>query len=157
MIFWVILFFLAGMALVIAEFFLPGMVCGILGVTAFIASAAIGISYYPDYVALIVGAEILGALFCVVTGLVLLSKTNAGKHLRLDAAQRPDQGWVSTVTDDSLKGATGVVLTQLRPAGTIEVNGKRIDAVSEGSFIDQGVQIRVVDVHGSRVVVEQIG
>lgn len=156
MIFWVVLFFMAGMTLVIAEFFLPGLVCGILGVLSFIASGVIGVRYYPDYVALIVGAEILGAVFCVITGLVLISKTRAGRHLRLEVAQRPEEGWVSTVSDESLVGAAGVVLTQLRPAGTIEVNGKRIDAVSDGTFIDQGSRVRVLEVHGNRVVVEQI-
>ena len=156
MILWVVLFFLAGMVLIIAEFFLPGAVCGILGVLAFIASAYIGISYYPEYLVLIVGAEILGAVVCVVTGFFLLSKTPAGRHLRLETSQHPETGWVSVVTDKTLIGKEGLVLTSLRPAGTIEVDNHRIDAVSDGVFIDKDDKVRVLDVQGSRVLVERI-
>jgi membrane-bound serine protease (ClpP class) len=34
------------------------------------------------------------------------------------------------------------------------VNGKRVDAVSDGSFIDKGARVRVIEVQGARVVVE---
>lgn len=153
---WMVVFFLVGLAFIMAEFFLPGAVCGVMGVLSLVASAAVGISNYPDYVALIIGAEIMGALACVVAGFLLLAKTRAGKRLLLETAQKPEEGWVSVVTDTSLMGAVGVVMTQLRPAGTIDVNGKRVDAVSDGTFIDQGARVRVKEVHGSRVVVETV-
>jgi membrane-bound serine protease (ClpP class) len=86
----------------------------------------------------------------------LLARTRAGKHLILSTSQQAAAGWVSVDTDASLIGAEGEVHSALRPAGTVNINGKRVDAVSEGSFIDKGARVRVLEVHGSRVVVEQI-
>jgi membrane-bound serine protease (ClpP class) len=43
----------------------------------------------------------------------------------------------------------------LRPAGSIMVGNKRIDAVSNGIFIDAGKTVRVVEVEGHRVVCEE--
>ena len=47
-------------------------------------------------------------------------------------------------------------LSKLRPAGTIEIDGKRVDAVSEGAFIEKGKKVKVISVSGSRIVVREI-
>ena len=44
----------------------------------------------------------------------------------------------------------------LRPAGTIRIGKERVDAVSAGSFIERDVEVRVVEVEGTRVVVEPV-
>ena len=54
-----------------------------------------------------------------------------------------------------LLGAEGVALTTLRPAGTAEFNGKRVDVVTDSEYIDHGKQIVVVAVEGMRVVVRE--
>jgi membrane-bound serine protease (ClpP class) len=71
-------------------------------------------------------------------------------------AQLAEAGYVSAVSDASLLNHTGRVLTALRPSGTIVVDNKRVDAVSEGVFIEEGTRVRVMQVHGSRVVVEAL-
>lgn len=43
----------------------------------------------------------------------------------------------------ALVGREGLVLTDLRPVGVVEVNGKRYDALSEESLIRAGSRIRV--------------
>ncbi len=50
--------------------------------------------------------------------------------------------------------AATVTATGLRPSGRIEIDGHLIDAVSTGGFIDPGTAVRVVEVHGNRVVVD---
>ena len=42
------------------------------------------------------------------------------------------------------------------PAGTIRIGKERVDAVSAGSFIERDVEVRVVEVEGTRVVVEPV-
>jgi membrane-bound serine protease (ClpP class) len=56
----------------------------------------------------------------------------------------------------SLVNQTGQALTKLRPSGTAIINGKRVDVVSEGGFIDAGQSIKVVAVEGLRVVVRPV-
>ena len=151
---WLAIMYGAGIVLILAEFIVPGMICGILGGAMVIASAVIGCRTFPEYSVMIVVGEIVGVFISVVFGMFLLSRTRAGKRLILDSSQQAGAGWVAAESDTSLLDAHGEVFTALRPAGTIMVNGKRIDAVSDGTFIDKGVRVRVLEVHGSRVVVE---
>lgn len=156
MIWWVVLFLIAGMTLVISEFFLPGAVLGGLGVVLVIISAALGIYSYPEYALFIIIGEILGVVLCTVLGFLLLTRTRASKLLTLRDAQKADEGYVSAVSDTSLLNREAVVLTALRPSGTIRSGDKRVDAVSNGIFIEEGARVRIVEVHGSRVVVEPL-
>jgi membrane-bound serine protease (ClpP class) len=47
-------------------------------------------------------------------------------------------------------------LTKLRPSGTAVINGKRVDVVTEGAFIEPGQSIKVVAIEGLRVVVRAV-
>lgn len=151
---WLAILYAAGIVLILAEFIVPGMICGILGATLVIASGVIACLRFPEYTVLIVVGELIGVIVAVIIGMFLLSKTRAGKKLILESSQQAEAGWVANESDKSLIGTTGEVFTALRPAGTILINHKRIDAVSDGSFIDKGIRVRVIEVHGSRVVVE---
>lgn len=151
---WALLLFLLGVFLVILEFILPGAVCGIIGVGCLVASSWIGISAYPEYTVFIIIGELVGAAAGCGLGLLLLAKTSVGRSLFLDTTQSDQEGYSNMASDLSLVGATGLVLTALRPSGTIEANGQRIDAVSDGDFIEEGTLVRVLEVHGNRVVVE---
>jgi membrane-bound serine protease (ClpP class) len=57
---------------------------------------------------------------------------------------------------EHLKGEIGKTLTPLRPAGSTEIGGRRIDTVAKGVMIDQGELVRVVAVEGNRVVVRRL-
>ena len=52
-----------------------------------------------------------------------------------------------------LVGKVGRTITALRPAGAVDVEGRRVDVVAEGVFVDAGREVRVVSVEGARVVV----
>ncbi|HRK74615.1 MAG TPA: NfeD family protein [Rhodothermales bacterium] len=41
-------------------------------------------------------------------------------------------------------GKSGIVLTPLRPTGIIEVEGERMEVVTEGGFISSGSKVRIV-------------
>lgn len=53
-------------------------------------------------------------------------------------------------------GDTGVAESPLRPAGRILLDGEYVDAISDGSYVDAGDAIQVVDVRANRVVVRRI-
>jgi len=52
-------------------------------------------------------------------------------------------------------GDTGVAITDLRPAGTAQINGKHTDVYSEGDFIPKGSEIKVVSTENAGVKVTQ--
>ena len=53
-------------------------------------------------------------------------------------------------------GMNGETRSDLRPAGIAIVDGKRIDVVSEGGFIEKGSKVKVVALDGPRVVVARV-
>ncbi|MBR3746551.1 MAG: hypothetical protein IKP64_15115 [Selenomonadaceae bacterium] len=86
------------------------------------------------------------------------SKKNVGllDELVLDERQKNRDGYTSVTDKKKFLGAIGVCATDLRPAGTITVEGEPLDVVTEGNFVKQGDTVKVINVDGSRVLVRQI-
>lgn len=57
----------------------------------------------------------------------------------------------------ALVGRVGAAATTLRPTGAMEIDGERIDVVTEGEFVEAGTAVRVLYVQGTRVVVAREG
>ena len=51
-------------------------------------------------------------------------------------------------------GDTGRVLFELRPTGRAEIDGQTVDVVTPGNWVPPGQPIRVIEIHGNRIVVE---
>ena len=108
--------------------------------------------------------------YCAMTVIALLgifvvlylsnssSKKNAGMldELVLDERQKNRDGYTSVTDKSRFLGAIGVCATDLRPAGTITVEGEPVDVVTEGNFVKKGDIVKVINVDGSRVLVRQI-
>lgn len=58
---------------------------------------------------------------------------------------------------DDLVGTHGVATTPLVPGGKARFGNRLLDVVAEGEVIARGQQIVVVEVHGSRIVVQTVG
>jgi membrane-bound ClpP family serine protease len=81
-----------------------------------------------------------------------LSKTRLARRFVLESEPVPRLG--AGVAE--LVGKSGVALTVLRPAGTVDIDGRRIDVVTEGQYIEADAPVRVVAVEGTRVVVTAV-
>jgi membrane-bound serine protease (ClpP class) len=55
-----------------------------------------------------------------------------------------------------LRNRTGKTVSPMRPSGTVEFDGKRVDAMTEGVMLDAGVWVRCLDVKGGKVIVRQM-
>ena len=53
-------------------------------------------------------------------------------------------------------GDRGVADSLLRPAGRVKINGRVVDVVSDGSFVDQGVPIQVIKINGNVITVTEV-
>jgi len=53
-------------------------------------------------------------------------------------------------------GDTGTADSPLRPAGKVLFGDEPVDVVTEGSFIEKGVQVRILKISGNRTVVREI-
>ncbi len=151
---WVVLLFVAGIALILAEVLLPGGILGSLGAVCLMASAGLAIYEYPDQAFWIIIAELIGVFISIAIGFYLFPRVGLGRRMILANEQTVEDGYVSNVTDESLMGQMATAFTALRPAGTILIGDKRMGAVTTGNFIGQGDSVRIVEVHGNRIVVE---
>ena len=117
------------------------------------ASSAIMMVAYCSMIAI----AVLGIFIVLYLG-SRSSKKNAGmlEELVLDERQQNRDGYTSVIDKSKFLGAIGVCVTDLRPAGTITVEGEPVDVVTEGSFVKAGDSVKVINVDGSRVLVRQI-
>jgi len=144
MIWWVLILFVAGATLITVEFVVPGGICGSAGGLMIIGSTVLGCYHYPDYWLPILMLEFLGTIASVILGMYLLPRSPFGKLLILGNTQKAEEGWVNEKSDTGLIGKVGKVVTPLRPVGTVEFCTERLQAVSEGSFIDRDAVVRVI-------------
>ena len=80
------------------------------------------------------------------------------RRLVLQESETLEKGYVSKDphAHSELLGFSGKAVTALRPAGTVEIDGKRLDAISDGSFLPVGTKVRVIETKGSQVVVTAV-
>jgi membrane-bound serine protease (ClpP class) len=103
-----------------------------------------------------VAFSILAALLGAFALFRVLPMLPFGRRLVLEGGMAADLGYVST--PESFRawlGRTGVAISPLRPAGTADIDGERVDVVSDGGFIEAGASIEVARVDGYRIVVRR--
>ncbi len=153
-----------GVVLVVLELLvIPGItVAGIAGVLALVAGLGMTLIGAGATVSAIVGAlgrvalSILLAMGGALALLRFLPNLPFGRRLVLETGMQADVGYVSAPPSDrQWLGRTGTALSPLRPAGIAEIDGARVDVVSDGGFIDAGAAIEVTRVDGNRVVVRR--
>jgi len=153
----VLLLFVLGLLLIIAELFVtPGLgALGILGIAAILFSVF--------WAAPSAGYAVTAILIALIAAVALIAVTikfgktrNVWNRLILKLKQENEQGYVAPNAKlIGLVGTKGYALTVLRPAGTAEIDGRKIDVVTEGEFIEPGTPIEILQVDGMRVVVRK--
>jgi membrane-bound serine protease (ClpP class) len=56
----------------------------------------------------------------------------------------------------ALLGAIGVTATPLRPAGKVQFGEDFVDVVAEGSYVQPGTRVQVIEIEGNRIVVKEV-
>ncbi len=153
-----IILFTIGLILLLVEILvIPGF--GFAGIGGL---AAMGISVFmasenPQQALLSMAVALMGTLVLVIIGMKLMGTRNLWSRLILQTRQEKQTGYQAPSQQlENYLGQEGRALTQLRPAGAMEIDGKRIDVVTEGDFIPRGSRVQVIKVEGTRVVVRPV-
>lgn len=144
----------AAVTMLIAEIIVPtGGLLGILTVGLFGYSLYLVFTGISTTVGMIfVMADIVLVPVVFFGGIKLLAKSPA----TLKTSLSKDDGYSSQAEDlAGFAGASGPALTDLRPAGMAMLNGRRVDVVSRGDYIEKGAEVVVSAVEGNRVVVRR--
>jgi membrane-bound serine protease (ClpP class) len=154
-----------GLALLAAEIFvLPGFgIAGALGIIALLGSfvlSLLGTGDRSEVVYLAVGRVVLSLLAASIAALLILRflpRLAAGRRLVLEATLATgERHSAAPQSEGRWLGRTGRASSALRPAGIAEIDGERVDVVSEGEWIDAGRRVEVTRVEGGRIVVRQV-
>jgi len=148
-------FIVIGFMLLFFELFLPGGVIGVIG------AILIGVGVYGTFDAYGPLWGIPVSLFCsfgilafIVWWARYFPESRMGSVFNLRTEISKTSGYVSQdASDSAYLGKRGVTVTTLRPSGEAEIDGRRIDVISQGGYIEKGETIEVVEVDSNRIVV----
>lgn len=170
---WEILLFFVGAILLLVEIFvIPGFgVAGISGIALILFSlvssllqnegfdfevpqAGAGLSVVQALATVLIPFAIL-ITFLLFFGQNLLQMA-AFKRLALQSTQDAEAGYVVADQQHHLVGETGLALTDLRPAGKVQIAGRPYDAKATTGWIDKGTTVRIVAQERFELVVEPV-
>ncbi len=153
---WTILLLLMGLGLVIMEVFIPSSgVLGFLALCSLVGAVIMGFTSGPGTGLAVLGIIILGLPVIVVTALHYWPHTPIGRRILLKVPGNQDVLPGSSRREQLKKliGRVGRAKSKMLPSGVISVDGRTVDAVSDGMAIEPGQKIRVIEVRGNRVLV----
>lgn len=144
----------AGVAVLLAEALLPSG-----GLLTVVGAGCIGYSLYLVFTdisvfsgMIFVMADIVILPVILIAGLRLLARSPFA--LKSDLSSKSGYASYDEKTAGYL-GKEGTAATDLRPAGTAIIEGKRLDVVTRGDYIEKDSQVKVSAVEGGRIVVRK--
>ncbi len=152
----VVILFTMGILLLIIEAFVTGFgVLGAGGMVALAASILLSAASTGEGLRNLLISIVLAGFIIAISFRYLVKSTRL-QNIILSYKEDKDLGYVGPKSFTELVNKEGVALTTLRPSGTAEIEGERVDVVSEGGYVSRGARVRVVNIEGSRVIVREI-
>lgn len=167
---WEILLFFVGLVLLALEIFvIPGFgIVGILGILCVFFGLILSLINndfftFPDGIMETIGYALFRVTVTLLIGIGLAAAFGgsifnfpAFKKMVLVNDQKSNEGY-SIQQDEQLHviGLEGIVLSDCRPSGKVEINGNIYDAISDAEYILKGTKIIVTKVQGYSVKVKK--
>ena len=154
---WAVALFILGAVFFVIEIMIPGFgIFGILGIVLTLLGLMFSAKSLRDFV---IQAGITLAICAVSVPIMykLFGRLKVFDKIILKHGETNEEGYMapSQQTIGAL-GKTGTTVTMLRPSGMAVIDGRRMDVLSHEGIIEPGVEIRVIDTSGNRVVVERV-
>lgn len=150
-----LILFVSGVLLMLIELFIPGFgFWGISGISCILVSVFLTLG--SDVAALsLLAISLVVAVVVFLLIIKFLPSSQLWDKMILKDSETKQDGFSSSYDYSNYVGKEGIVITLLRPAGLVDIDGVQIDVVSEGQYIEQGTRVKVVSVNGSRILVKR--
>ena len=149
-----VILFAVGIIMTGIEIFRPGFgAAGISGIVLLAAGILVTAKDFRQGLILL-AAVAVAVLILFVIAVTVMSGGRLPKKSVLKEETDSGSGYVAVRDSSDLMGRCGRAVTMLRPAGMADICGQRVDVVSRGDFIEQGAEVEVVEISGSRIVVK---
>ena len=133
---------------------------GLISVCAFMCLAGgILIFFQHSVVAGWIGVAIAAVMVpsLLVVAYKMFPRTRFGKSVTLTPPQRePGDAIADSSELKEMLGAVGIVLTPLRPVGTCDFSGQRVECVAESGYVEKDKKVKVIRVQATQLTVRQI-
>jgi membrane-bound serine protease (ClpP class) len=145
-----------GFVLIFFEFYLPGAVMGIAG-GVFVLLSLISFALASESpVAVGVYAIAIGiSLYFLIKFAIWRIRTAKPSRSIYSADSQDGAGYQAVNYDQTAIGKEGIVLTDLKPAGFIMIEGKQHPAISREGYLSKGVKIKVIGGEESNLIVRK--
>ena len=165
-----LLLFLVGVILLILEILIiPGFgIAGISGIILIVVALVLSMQKFviPSFSwqrriiqknFLIVGIGVITSFLIFGILMFFLPKLRIFHLLTLTTEQKKETGYTvqSKEIVNKYIGKRGVAITNLRPAGKAKINNEIVDVESDGEFIEESVEVEVIDVSSNRILVRK--
>jgi len=153
---WVVAVAVLGVLCIFAEVFLPGGVLGVVG-GLLISISFVGAYHVWHFTApffLFTLGFLVAGVAAYIIAIRVMPRTAVGKLIFLRDTQKGYD--VSVSGDQEMIGKEGIALSFLRPTGVAEIDGKRVNVVTEGDFIEKNARIKVCELKDNHLVVRKI-
>jgi membrane-bound serine protease (ClpP class) len=142
---------LAGFVLIGTEIFIPGGILGIFGSIAWLAAAIVGLQKFPEPWNAVSAVSLLFiGILTFVVWIRFFPKSRFGRLLSLNENSAT---YKAHKTSELPVGTVGEALSTLRPSGIAVFEGKRVDVVADGEWIEAGQSVMISSTSGGRVSV----
>ena len=149
-----ILFFVAGVFLLVVEVFIPGFgLAGMAGIGLVLVSGALAA---PNRLAawLVLSVSLFASGIAVAI-FILRGRETIFAQYALTTALTSKRGYTASSSKSALVGETAWTTSPLRPTGTIRVGEEFYSALSEGNYIAQDEEVKIVRVEGNQIFVRR--
>ena len=141
---------IVGIVLLVAEIFIPSFgITGALGTVLILIGVIITADTFMT--GLIIFAIVIVIAMILMIIAYRLVATNGSPFVLTEKLHEDN-----TYNLEYFKGKKGVAMTPLRPSGTGDFDGVRLDVLTQGEFIEKGTTIYVNNVAGKRIFVRKV-
>lgn len=152
-----IILFCVGVLLLIVEMCHPGFgAAGVLGLVCLVADIFLTAKTVEQGL-ILTGIIAVIVVILLIISVTLVSKGKLPRTLTLKESTDRASGYIGGESLEKYLGKEGRALTDLRPAGTAELEGERVDVLTRGEYLEAGTDLTVIEVGGNRVVVKKKG
>ena len=146
-----------GLVFVTIELFTPGFgVPGITGLVLLLAGIVIASDSVLEGMVLFI---VILLLLCLLFTIAVKSASGgvlAKSPLVLKESANKQDGFTSGEDMGYFLGREGVVVSMLRPVGTADFDGVKLEVLAEGEIVENGSKVKVVKVEGRKLIVRKI-
>ncbi len=149
--------FIVGLILILIEMMIPGF--GLPGISGIIF-VVLGVILAMDSVTNAILSISIAIIITTIVVIVLVKRGFESKLIKsivLSNQHIREKGYLSSDSgDEDLISKEGVAASDLKPSGFMDIDGNRIDVLSDDGYITRGTKIVIARIEGSKIFVRRV-